>query len=424
MKHKLLVLADDLTGALDTGVQSAKKNIDVKVYLSPQPADMQDENAAVTVINTGSRHISGEAAREITGKIVKSHKNHSFFYKKTDSCLRGNIGAELEALAEAAESQCLPFVPAYPEIRRYTRNGTQYLNEKPIHESSMANDPLNRITESFIPAIIGKQSAMHVRLIPINGSIQPMEQKPEILVFDSEKRDDLANIARNLKELGLLKTTAGCAGFAEALMEILPLERQEKKHKKLIVPLPILIVTGSLHPVSVNQARTAIRYEIPGIGFNADKAVNGCWPDSADALKLTANCIETLLKKGICILGTDSAIGAGCENTVLCDPKGILSRENVSLNLPDVIGKLVKKIIQAAGPLHLAVFGGDTLLGIVQNLGYNCLKPVQEIKPGIVLAEVLDCDNKGCLVTKAGAFGEENLILTIRDFLSGGINHG
>ena len=41
-----------------------------------------------------------------------------FFYKKTDSTLRGNIGSEIAALMDACKMERLPFIPAYPKRRQ------------------------------------------------------------------------------------------------------------------------------------------------------------------------------------------------------------------------------------------------------------------------------------------------------------------
>lgn len=85
--ERLLVMADDFTGALDTGVQfatyGARTEIitDVKVDFSEYP------QAEVLVIDTETRHVSGDEAYEtiyqLTQKAVETGIIH--LYKKTDS---------------------------------------------------------------------------------------------------------------------------------------------------------------------------------------------------------------------------------------------------------------------------------------------------------------------------------------------------
>ena len=101
----IVVLADDLTGTLDCAVQFSKQNIDVSVcnYDSLDGSSMIN-SASVLVVNTDSRHIAPHEAagrvRRITELAVQTGVN--FYYKKIDSLLRGNIGAECEALLCAA----------------------------------------------------------------------------------------------------------------------------------------------------------------------------------------------------------------------------------------------------------------------------------------------------------------------------------
>ena len=226
--NRLLILADDLTGALDTGVQFAKKGFKTTVSLSPDNFSRGD--AAVYVINTNTRHTDAREAKKIVKAAVSGFTGNStentniFIYKKTDSCLRCNIGAELEAVMKAAQSSLLPFIPAYPRLNRTTLKGRQYIDDIPIEKSGMANDPLNPITESYIPLIIAKQSKVQVISISDLSEGSFISSKG-ILLFDSEKTSQLKTIAKWLYKNNLLKFTAGCAGFAETLAGILPLEK-------------------------------------------------------------------------------------------------------------------------------------------------------------------------------------------------------
>ena len=421
-KSRLLILADDLSGALDSGVQFAKKGIRTRVLLAPEtPAPLKD-NVSVLVINTNSRHASPAAAANLVKAALKAHKDSLYFYKKTDSCLRGNIGAELEAFMEAAGSLSLAFIPAYPDLKRTTLKGVQYLEGKPIHESSMALDPLNPITESFIPAIIKRQSTIPVRLIPVNGEFQTpgnsseisREIAREILVFDAGKKEDLGNIARILKERELLLTCAGCAGFAEALAETLPRDmphdvKNESKDDISIQSLPVLFVSASLHPVSIGQVKAAVKKGIPAFSLTENEISECSSPVLKKAEALAALCGRALLENNVCVLGTEAAFGKG---------EVLIQNDALTQTIPVVLGKLAKMVIKKAGPLHLVVFGGDSLLGISRVLNYTCIRPIKEIQSGIVLAQAEGKNDGGFLVTKAGSFGDENLVPDISNFLS------
>lgn len=63
---RLLIIADDFTGALDTGVQFAACGIPTRVVVETA-ADMIRCECTVLVVDTETRHLSAEAA----GKIVE-----------------------------------------------------------------------------------------------------------------------------------------------------------------------------------------------------------------------------------------------------------------------------------------------------------------------------------------------------------------
>jgi len=479
-----LILADDLTGALDTGVQFAKRGTDVRVYLSLDDTvqDLRetdvDTRAVVRVINTDTRHARPEEARRIVTVAVNTFRDCTHFYKKTDSCLRGNIGAELEALMEATGCSLLPFVPAYPALKRTTRNGYQYLDGVLIHQSPMALDRLNPVTDSFIPVIIGKQSKIPVRLVgtdltgtdlretehsrgtdltgteqsrgtdlrgteqsrgtdlrgtDLTGTEQSrgtdLRGTDLILVFDGETPAHLEAAARTLRERDLLKVSAGCAGFAEALMKALPFAGRNEGENTYAPgdKLPILVVSGSLNPISVAQIEVAREKNVPCFGVAEEDLLAEGWFASEKERSLAANCCRSLDATGIAVLGTDLAVGNYSMGTDPLSTNAVGkmrpptsdNSQQIACQIADGLGKIVQSVINETGPLHLVVFGGDTLLGIMKTLGYKYLKPLKEIFPGVVLAEKGDCHLSGLLVTKSGAFGERGLILGIEGFLHG-----
>ena len=90
----MLVIADDFTGALDTGIQFSCFGISVYVLFELKQADLPD--AAVLIFDAETRHKSPEEAYAVIRETVSwAGKNQvSSIYKKTDSALRGNVGME------------------------------------------------------------------------------------------------------------------------------------------------------------------------------------------------------------------------------------------------------------------------------------------------------------------------------------------
>ena len=94
----LFVIADDFTGALDTGVQFASYGAATKVVVGTGLQALEaDAQTQVLVVDAETRHLPAAQAYDTVYRLVRwaKEKKIGCIYKKTDSALRGNIGAEL-----------------------------------------------------------------------------------------------------------------------------------------------------------------------------------------------------------------------------------------------------------------------------------------------------------------------------------------
>ena len=95
-----IVLADDLTGAMDTGIQFRKYGIQTSVIVSADDCELRGDSCAGAVsINNSSRELSGSEAYEKTLRAVHrlSLSPQDILYKKIDSMMRGNPVQEIDA---------------------------------------------------------------------------------------------------------------------------------------------------------------------------------------------------------------------------------------------------------------------------------------------------------------------------------------
>src|SRR5437867_11180604 len=148
MDTSVLAIADDLTGALEVGAHFAARGIEASVTTSTRR-----ERPAVLVIDTETRHLAPDAA---AGRIhsVAAGNSSRLIYKKTDSTLRGNIGAELGALLALYPDSPLIYAPAYPAMGRTVRRGCLHVNGSPAHLTAFAGDPLNPVIDSDIARVL------------------------------------------------------------------------------------------------------------------------------------------------------------------------------------------------------------------------------------------------------------------------------
>ena len=219
---KLLIIADDFTGALDTAAQFSSFEIRMKVALLENLTE-DDFSTDILVVDTETRHMAAGDAKRIVSDLVCRAASYCFkyIYKKTDSVLRGNVGAELESVLNASGLKRLHFIPAYPQTGRITLNGIQYVNGVPVAESEFRNDPVNPVMESFIPDLLKRQTGLPISLITYDTPV-PMKTDDlpgGILVYDADGHQRMENLAAYLVKHEE-RLIAGCAGMAEVLPSV------------------------------------------------------------------------------------------------------------------------------------------------------------------------------------------------------------
>ncbi|HWQ57201.1 MAG TPA: four-carbon acid sugar kinase family protein [Bryobacteraceae bacterium] len=229
---EVLALADDLTGALEAGAKFAAAGVRTVVTLGGNlPAGVP-----VVVVDTQSRHLPAEEAAGRVFDLARAafEAGARMVYKKTDSTLRGNIGAELGAVVRASGGTELVYAPAYPAMGRTVRQGCLYVDGVPVSETAFARDTLNPVSESSIVRVLAGQTSAPIR------------------VWDGETDADIEAAARAAIPA---RMAAGPAAMAEALAALLPLERTATPGWPAM--RRALVVNGSLHEASRCQVAHA-----------------------------------------------------------------------------------------------------------------------------------------------------------------------
>jgi len=117
---RLGVVADDLTGALDAAAPFAARGIATVVTLGPEGlAAALASGADVVGVSSNSRETSPEAAGKAVARCLAGLPSGLPIFKKVDSRLKGNIAAELDAIAFTHAL----VVPAIPAFGRWMRDG-------------------------------------------------------------------------------------------------------------------------------------------------------------------------------------------------------------------------------------------------------------------------------------------------------------
>lgn len=279
---KLLVISDDFTGALDTGVQFAGKGMMTKVlsYLPEDEEMMKKLQAQVLVVDAQTRHLEGRKAYQRVWELVKNAKNAGipYIYKKTDSGLRGNIGKELEAALMASGEQYLTFIPALPAMDRITVGGVHYIEGVPIHESAFGRDPFEPVRSARVADLFYDVAVKTVSYAESGHYERGMDK--EIGIFDAASEAQVKRIAEDLVKQDRLGVMAGCAGFASVLGDYLKLEVQ--KVEPPVIADRLFIVCGSINEITRKQVEYAEKNGMERITMTPSQQLTPGYLDSEE----------------------------------------------------------------------------------------------------------------------------------------------
>lgn len=209
MGCRLIVMADDLTGALDTAARFVPLTGPIPTFWSATPL------ADTAALDCGTRDAEATAAAATMARLAPVLRSPDLAFKKIDSLLRGHVRLELAACLDGFD-RCI-LAPAFPYQGRITRNHRQLArSEDGWRDTGVCLDGID----------------------------------PRVQVCDAETDADLLTIVVAARLLPGRTLWCGSAGLAGALAGFQPVPRPP-------LPRPILALIGSDHPVSVTQLAAA-----------------------------------------------------------------------------------------------------------------------------------------------------------------------
>lgn len=127
MALELLIIADDLTGALDCACEASAHGVAATVFRTVSALAGADPSglSAVVAVSTGSRERAEEDAICEMKQICAALPDLSpaLVMKKVDSRLKGHIGVETSVLLRALGLRQVLCLPAIPDMGRVQREG-------------------------------------------------------------------------------------------------------------------------------------------------------------------------------------------------------------------------------------------------------------------------------------------------------------
>jgi uncharacterized protein YgbK (DUF1537 family) len=410
---KLLIIADDFTGALDTGVQFAAEGIETRVITNTQ-VDFSGiaPEAEVLVLDAETRHLSGEAAYQVVYETAKRAWGLGipYIYKKTDSALRGNVGSELKAVLDATGSRSLHFFPAFPRMHRTTEDGIHYINGIPVHESVFGRDPFDPVKSSSVKELISET-------VPVTcvGNMEGWKPQPGIMIYDAGKDEELREKGEFLKAQGELGVTAGCAGFASILPKLLGLEG--RKSKEILTGTRFFMVCGSVNPITRVQVEHGERCGFYRIRMTPAQKLDTDYYKTGMGRHLLEKWCGIARKHPWCILDTNDL--EDTDKTMEYARTCGLSTEEVRVRISTTLGYILTEMIGMGLEGTLMIVGGDCLIGFIRHVGAQVIVPVYEAAPGAVVFRICVGEKWFNVISKSGGFGEADLLETLAGSMAG-----
>lgn len=419
-EEKILIVADDFTGAADTGVQFSKRNMKTIVVTSPESLKKSLKECDVLVLDTESRFDDKETAYKKTFEtgVRARSENIKYLYKKLDSTMRGNVGAEIAGLMDSMNISHTFVVPALPLYDRTTLNGNVYVRGVLLAETDYANDPKNPVRESYIPAIISGQTDKKTGVISLNDLLagreelssklnKAMKDGIQIIVIDAEDDEDLDLIASVVTGIKDRVMFAGCSGLAGKMAALIELRKENKSN---------VVIAGSVNKITLQQTEIAARkLSIKTIDIEAEEILAGKKDtEKKRILKLAEKSISG---------GNDLIIRSAStpESASRCMEKGRklgLDDFMISDIVADFLGDLAGEIIRTKSLNGIVLTGGDTAIKTLNSLNINGIIVKDEILHGIPFGCLHDDKYRDMIVvTKAGGFGGEDALVQILNFL-------
>lgn len=412
---QLLILADDFTGGLDTGVQFAGKGIRTRVVTNPDTDYEQSaQGCQVLVVVAETRHLKKEQAYTVVRRVVEKAVRLGIphIYKKTDSALRGNIGAELTAALEASGAGTLYFLPAMPGLNRVTKKGVHYIDGVPVAESVFGKDPFEPVGESSVAKLIALQSDVAVH--PATPDRIP--QEAGIVIVDAETDGDVRKAGQALKDRGGLKMLAGCAGFAAILPSMLELDRQEMDSVHSLLPGGLFVFCGSVNPITQRQLAYGEQNGFARWHISPEEKLIPGYLDTHEGRESLANWRRAAREESWMILDANDRRDDNAESTALAARRG-MTVQDVRESISGVLGRLLPGLLPDIQDRTLLITGGDTLLQCMNQMQVWDMEPLTEVFPGVVLARFQAGGVTRFVITKSGGFGSPTLLCDLKKMI-------
>jgi uncharacterized protein YgbK (DUF1537 family) len=384
------VVADDLTGAADGGVQLARAGYRTAVAFHGESVARDGAGLDAIVLDTDSRALAADSAGARVRDAMRAVAAAPIVLKKIDSTLRGHVGAEVAAALDASGRRVAVVAPAFPAEGRTTGGGVQLLDGEPVDRTRFARDPVSPVREAHLPTLLagdGLDDVRHVRAGDAAGLAEAIG-RARCVVADADADADLEAVVRAVADPADV-LWVGSAGLARALGAVHP-------GAGLAVEAPgdesdacVLVIAGSANDIAREQVERLVASGVPAAGLSLPAlgagASEACAALAARALRDARACVV--------------------------HPVGEGEGPDLPRRIAAALGEVAVRLADAGLVTALVLTGGDTAVTVARRLGATGLRVDDELEPGVPVGRLLG-PSPYRVVTKAGGFGSPDVLRT------------
>ena len=420
---RIVFYGDDFTGATDTLANAATVGLRAVLFLGmPTPAQLARTGPldCIGIAGAARSMAPAEMAAELApvGRFFAESGARLLHYKTCstfDSAPQvGSIGQAITTLRAYVPNAFVPVVGGQPNLGRYCVFGHLFAAAgsggavhridrhptmsrhpvTPMHEADLrrhlALQGLAPVVGIDYPAYEGAGSALDDQLADL------LEKQPAAVLLDVGSAAHLAPVGRLLWQHALRQPllAAGPSSVVQALAAPWGLSTAVAARPLAPAAGPVLVLAGSLSPITAQQVQNASSYTHVGLDalrladvrYQAEKAAE----------------VAALLQRGESVLASTSA-GTGQANSGV--PSG-------SRALAEACGHWLARVLATAPLRRVCIAGGDTSSLAVQALDAWGLSHLGAVAPGMALcrlhSDVAALDGLE-LVLKGGQMGPPDL---------------
>jgi 4-phospho-D-threonate 3-dehydrogenase / 4-phospho-D-erythronate 3-dehydrogenase len=383
--RRVFALADDLSGAAETAMALSVRGTRSVVSLSGSA------DADVVVVDLDTRAAPASAAATSVTRALAGVRPGYRVFKKIDSLLRGNVAAEVGAVA--AVGYGVVVTPALPVAGRTVRAGVLHVDGRPLHGSDAWRaeqaTPPESVAAALVPAGVQIVGLTEVRAGALVDLFEDAAGSGRILVCDAETDADLDAVALAAAQVPDGLVLAGSGGLAAAVGRIRlaaagnalkgPFETLNVPNgpfRALGQRLPMVVV-GTADPVAVEQV----------------ERLDGFVVHSLDPHGLAAGAVEL-----------PAIVGPTVIRVAPTAPVDPARARAVAAGLAATVAAASRE------PVVHVLIGGETARRVLDALGVDSLEPVEAVHHGAVLSRV---PGGGIVVTRPGSFGGSGSLVQI-----------